>query len=189
MAAFLTWITAISSPLLAVNTAADIGGKVSRGVKQGRVHRAERRWQMSPQKAARHLKADLRVSGQAAEVKPALDDAGVWRLLVAGTSAFPESYAGYPVVSKDAAPGAGGVVEVGRGGGRGGGGRGHGGFHGGFRGGRVRYGGGGWWGGWGYPYPLYVRRRRALDDIEGELDDEVQLQRIQRKLSAARGPE
>lgn len=197
LSGLLTGLTAISSALFAINTTAEIGGKIHRGIKQGKQNRAERRWRMSPQKAARLLRAELHRAGQpVTKVKPALDSVGVWRLLVEGTAAFPESYEGYPVVSKDARMAAqvgAQLVEVGRGG-RGGGGRGGRGH--GFRGGRGwggRWGGRRWGGGWGggvYPWwggwgPLYIRRRRnELDEIEAELDEEAQLQRIKRKRAA-----
>lgn len=189
----LAGLTALGSALFAINTTAEIGGKIHRGIKQGKQHRAERRWRMSPQKAARLLRAELHRGGQpVTKVKPALDPAGVWRLLVEGTVAFPESYEGYPVISADARVG---EVEVGRGG-RGGGGRGGRGH--GFRGGRGwggrRWGGRRWGGGWGggYPWggwgPLYIRRRRdEMDEIEAELDEEAQLQRIKRKHAALGG--
>lgn len=185
----LTGLTALGSALFAINTTAEIGGKIHRGIKQGKQHRAERRWRMSPQKAARLLRAELHREGQpVTKVKPALDPSGVWRLLVEGTVAFPESYEGYPVVSEDARIG---EVEVGRGGRGGGrGGRGHG-FRGGRRWGGRRWGGGWgggypWWGGWGYP--VYIRRRRdEMDEIGAELDEETQLQRIKRKRAALGG--
>lgn len=198
LAGLLQGLTAITTALVAVNTGAEIGGKIHRGIKQSKVKRAERRWRMSPQKAARLLRAELHRMGQPVEkVKPALDEVGVWRLLVEGTVAFPETYEGYPVIAKDTAPGSGevplgeGLVEVGRGG-RGGGRpgfRGGGGWRGG-RGWRGRGYGGGypWWGGWGWGGPLYLRRRRSeLDEVEAELDEEDQLKRIEGKYKALRG--
>ncbi len=91
-------LSAVATALFTVNTAAEVGSKIDKGVRQGRIRRAEHRYRPSPQKAARMLRAELRKAGQDVVVKPVLPPTG-WELWVTGGAAGvpPLMFAGYPV--------------------------------------------------------------------------------------------